>query len=119
MIIHLDGNENDLVTFEGKWSNNCVEHVEGEDAVLSYSDGSVKEAGAFGSGAWYVKGGSMKYSHKEYPGCRDLSSGRVELLYTMRCLVSIQMAGWAGVIHHRLDNLGVVKSAGDWGEASG
>ena len=52
----------------------------------------------------------MKYSHNEYPGCRARSSGRVELLYTLRCLASIRMEAWAGVIHHRLDNLGEVKT---------
>ena len=39
----------------GDWDNKCVERVEGEDVVLPYSDGSVKEAEIFGSGAWHVK----------------------------------------------------------------
>ena len=81
-----------------------IERVEGEDVALSYSDGSVKEAGTFGPGAWHIKGSTMKYSHREYPGSRALSSGRVELLYTLRCLVSIRMEGWKGMVHHRLDN---------------
>ena len=34
---------------------------------------------------------------------------RVELLYTLRCLVAIRLEGWAGMIHSRLDNQGVVK----------
>ena len=38
--------------------------------------------------------------------------GRVELLYTLRCLAAIRREGWGGVIHHRLDNLGVVKKCG-------
>ena len=38
-----------------------------------------------------------------------LSSGRVELLYTLRCLRPIRLAGWTGKVHHRLDNEGVVK----------
>ena len=57
----------------------------------------------------------MKYSHKEYPGRRALSSGRVDLMYTLRCLASIRLEGWAGVIHHRLGNLGVVKKCGRMG----
>ena len=59
--------------------------------VLSYSDWPVKEAGAFGSGALHTKGGTMKYSRKEYPGYRTISSGQVERMYTLRCLVSIRM----------------------------
>ena len=43
MNIHLGGSENDLSTFEGKLSKNCVERVEGEDVVLPYSGGPVKE----------------------------------------------------------------------------
>ena len=54
----------------------------------------------------------MRYSHKEFPGRRALSSGRVELLYTLRCLASIRLEGWEGVIHHRLDNQGEVKKYG-------
>ena len=61
----------------------------------------------------------MKYPHKEYPGCRALPSRWAELLYTLRCLVFIRMEKWAGVIHHRLDNLGTVKSAGEWDVALG
>ncbi len=57
----------------------------------------------------------MRYSHKEFPGRRALSSGRVELMYTLRCLASIRLEGWEGVIHHRLDNQGVVKKYGRMG----
>ena len=115
MSVRLDGDAEDLATFDGGWDDKCVERVEGEDVVLSYSDGSVKEAGTFGSGAWHIKGGTMRYSHKEFPGRRDLSSGRVELLYTLRCLASTRLEGWEGVIHHRLDNQGVVKKYGRMG----
>ena len=51
MVIRLDGNEIDLATFEGKWSDNCVERVGGDDMVLPYSYGPVKVTGTFGSGA--------------------------------------------------------------------
>ena len=68
MTVHLDRNTVDLATHEGVWGDKCAERVEGEDVVLSYSDGSMKEAGSFGSGAWYVKGGTLRYSHKEFPG---------------------------------------------------
>ena len=57
MIVHLDGNTEGLATHEGACGDKCVERVEGEDVVISYSDGPLKEAGAFGSGAWHVKGG--------------------------------------------------------------
>ena len=83
--------------------------MEGEDVVLSYSDGPEKEAGTFGSGDCHVKGETLRYSHKEFPGRRALSSGRVEPQYTLRCLASIRLEGWAGVIHRPLDNQGVVK----------
>ena len=69
----------------------------------------MKDCGTIGSGAWHVKGCSLAYSHREYPGTHTLSSGRVELLYTLRCLSSIRLAGWTGKVHHRLDNEGVVK----------
>ena len=112
MLVRLDGTAADLTSHKGQWDENCVERIEGEDVVLSYSDGSVKEEGTLGSGAWHVKKSTMSYAHREYPGGRALSSGRVELLYTLRCLASIRMEGWAGMIHHRLDNIGVVKKFG-------
>ena len=56
-----------------------------------------------------MKGCSLAYSHKEYPGTYTLSSGRVEILYTMRCLSTIRLARWIGKIHHILANEGVVK----------
>ena len=77
--------------------------------VLSYSDSSVKESGTIGSGAWHVKGCSLSYSHKKYQGTRALSSGRVELMYTIRCLHTTRANGWTGGVHRRLDNEGVVK----------
>ena len=78
-------------------------------AILSYSDGSVKEVGTIGSGAWHVLGHSMQYSHREYPGMRRLSSARAELLYTLRCMFAIRDSGWTVYIHHRIDNEGVVR----------
>ena len=39
-----------LAGVEGEWNADCVERIEGEDVVLSYSDGSLREAGTFGSG---------------------------------------------------------------------
>ena len=67
MIANSGGGTDDLATHEGDWDDKCVEPVEGEDVVLSYSDGHLKEAGAFGSGAWHVKGGTPRYTHKELP----------------------------------------------------
>ena len=65
VTVQLDGGGSDLAIYDGQWGDACVEHVDGEGVVLSYSGGSVKESGTFGSGAWYVKGGTMRYSHKE------------------------------------------------------
>ena len=56
-----------------------------------------------------MKGCSLEYLHKEYPGTHALSSGRVEPLYTLRCINTIRLAGGEGRIHHRLGNEGVVK----------
>ena len=67
--------------------------MEGEDVVLSYSDGPEKEAGTFGSGDCHVKGETLRYSHKEFPGRRALSSWWVELLYTRRCMAFIRLEG--------------------------
>ena len=58
------------------------------------------------TGAWHVKGCSLAYSHREYPGTHTLSSGRVELLYTLRCMRSTRLTEWTGKIHHRLVNEG-------------
>ena len=76
------------------------------DTVLSYSDDPVKDSGTAGSGACHVNGCSLAYLHKEYPETHALSSGRVELLYTLRCLNTIRLARWEGRSHHRLDNEG-------------
>ena len=59
--------------------------------------------------AWHVKGCSLSYPHREYPGTHALPSGRVELLYTLRCLYTTRANGWAGGVHYRLDNEGAVK----------
>ena len=98
-----------MINSQGDWNENCVEMDGGKEVALSYSGGSVKESGAIASGAWHVKGCSLSYSHKVYPGTHALSSGRVELLYTLRCLYTIRAVGWTGEVHHRLDNEGIVK----------
>ena len=64
--------------------------------MLSYSDGPVKDSEAIGSGVWHVKGYSLTYSHREYPGTHALSGGQVEFLYTLRCLNTIQLNVWEG-----------------------
>ena len=69
----------------------------------------MKDSGTIGSGAWHVKGRPLSYYHREYQGTHALSSGRVELRYTLRCLHTIKANGWTGEVHHRLDNEGVVK----------
>ena len=79
--------------------------------MLLYSGDSVKDSGTIGSGAWHVKGCSLACSYQEYPGAHALSSGRVELMYTLRCLNTIRSHGSEGEIHHMLDNEGVVKNA--------
>ena len=96
VVVRLDGIRDDLAIYVGQWGNACAEQVNSGNVVLSYSGWSVKESGNFGSGTWHVKGGTMRYSHKEYPGRRALSSGRVELMNTIRCLTSIRLeGGWA------------------------
>ena len=109
LVVRLDGTEDDLTVSDWKWDVKCVEQEDGQDTVLSYSDGSMKDCGTIGSGVWHVKGCSLAYSHREYPGTHTLSSDRVELLYTLRCLCSFRLAGWTRKVHHRLDNKGVVK----------
>ena len=91
--VRLDGGALDEINSQGGWSENCVEMHGGKEVVISYSGGSVKESGAIGSGAWHVKGCSLPYSHKEYPGIHALFSGRVELLYTLRCMHTIRANG--------------------------
>ena len=82
-----------MINSQGDWNENCVEMDGGKEVVLSYSDGSVKESGTIGPGAWHVKGCSLSYSHKEYPGTHPLSSDRVELLHTLRRLHTIRANG--------------------------
>ena len=106
LIVRLDGTADNLTDSDGTWDETCIEKEDGPDTVLSYSGGSIKDCGTIGSGAWHVKGCSFAYSHREYPGAHTLSSGRVELRYTFRCLSSIRLAGWVGKNHHRLDNEG-------------
>ena len=100
----------DLAVCDGQWMGACVERVNGEGVVLSYSYGSVKEPGTFGSSAWHVKGCTMRYPRKEYLGHRALSSGRVELMYTLRCLSSIRLEGWTGVIHLKKNAIAKIPS---------
>ena len=55
MEVRLDGEHSDLITSRATWDRNCTETTGGKEAVLSYSDGSVKYPGTIGSGAWHVK----------------------------------------------------------------
>ena len=75
LAVGLDGAESDLTVSDGKWDDKCAEQEDGQDTVLSYSGGSMKDCGTIGSGAWHVKGCSLAYSHTEYPGTHTLSSG--------------------------------------------
>ena len=109
MRVRLGGGTPDMIKSQGDWSEDCAEMDGGKEVVLSYSGGSVKQSGTIGSGAWHVKGGSLSYSHKEYPGTHAPPSDRVKLLYTPRCPHTIRANGWTGEVHHRLDNEGVVK----------
>ena len=67
VVVRLDGIRNDLAVYGGQWGSACVEHVNDGGVVISYSDGPVKKSGVLWSGAWHVnvKGGTMRYSHKE------------------------------------------------------
>ena len=56
LIVHIYGTANDLTDSNGTWDENCVETEGGQDTVLSYSDGPVKDSGTAGSGTWHVKG---------------------------------------------------------------
>ena len=56
LIVRLDGTADDLTDSNGTWDENCVETEGGQDTVLSYSDGPVKDSGTAGSGTWHVKG---------------------------------------------------------------
>ena len=49
--VRLDGQPNDMLSSQGDWDANCAEKEDGEKAVLSYSDGPVKDCGTIGSGA--------------------------------------------------------------------
>ena len=61
MQVRLDGGATDVVKSQGNWSDECVETEGGEEVVLTYPDGSVKESGTTGSGARHVKGCSLSY----------------------------------------------------------
>ena len=91
-----------MVTSQGDWDEGCVIMGNEQGVVPSYSGGSLKDSGTIGSGAWHVKGCSLSYSHREYPGAHALPSGRVELMYTLRCLHSIRANWWTGEVHRRL-----------------
>ena len=65
VVVRLNDIMDDLVVYDGQCDSACVEHVNREDVVISYSDGSVKESGTFESGACHVEGGTMRYSYKE------------------------------------------------------
>ena len=111
MRVRLGGRARDMIKSQRDWNKDCVEMDDGKEVVLSYSDGSVKYSGTIGSGAWHVEGCSLSYFHREYPEARALSSDRVELMYTLRYPYIIRGNGWAGEVHHRLCNEGVVKNA--------
>ena len=80
LIVRLDDTARDLTDSSGTWDEKCIEKEDGQETVLSCLDGSVKDCGTARSGAWHVKGCSLAYSPREYPGAHTLSSGRVELL---------------------------------------
>ena len=84
LIVRLDSTADDLTDSGGTWDEKCIEKEDGQDTVVSYSGGSMKDCGTVRSGAWRVKGCSLAYSHRGYPGTHTLSSGRVEFLYTLR-----------------------------------
>ena len=94
---------------EGAWDETCTEKKDGHGVALSYSDGSVKDPGTIGSGALNIKGCSPAYSHREHPWTHVLSSDRVGLLHTPRCLNTIRSNDWEGAIQHRVGNMRVVK----------
>ena len=104
MRVRLDGEKSDLSKLRGDWDEDCVGIGNGQGVALSYSGGSVKDSGTIGSGAWYAKGCSLSYSNREYPGTHALSSDRVKLRYTLRCLYTIRVNRWTGELHRRLDN---------------
>ena len=82
-----------MIQSQGDLNEDCVGMGNGKEVVLSYSDGSVKDSETSGPGAWHVKGCSLSHSHREYQETHALSRGRVELLYTLRCLHTISANG--------------------------
>ena len=75
MKVRLDGGATEMTKSQGNWSDECAETEDGQEVVLTYSDGSVKESGTIGSGAGHVKGCSLSHSHQEYPGTHTLVGG--------------------------------------------
>ena len=65
LVVRLDGTEGDLTVSDRTWDEKCAEQEDGQDTVLSYSDGSMKDCGTIRSGTWHVKGCSPAYSHRE------------------------------------------------------
>ena len=49
------GSTSDMTVSQGAWDKGCVETEGGQEVVLSYSDGSVKDSGTIESGAWHFK----------------------------------------------------------------
>ena len=62
MKVCLDGGATDMIKSQENWSDECVETEGGKEVALTYSDGSVKENGTIGPGAWHVKGCSLSSS---------------------------------------------------------
>ena len=50
------GMTSDMTVSQGAWNKDCAETDDGQEVVLSYSGGLVKDSGTIGSGAWHVKG---------------------------------------------------------------
>ena len=63
--VRLAGTPRDLTDSGGEWDEKCVEKENGQDTLLSYLGGSMKDCGTIGSGAWHVKECSLAYLHRE------------------------------------------------------
>ena len=93
MFVRLDVTPSDMTVSQEAWDKGCAETEDEQEVVLSYSGGLVKYSGTIGSDAWHAKGCPLAYSHREYPGTYALSSVRIELLHTLRCLNIIRSHG--------------------------
>ena len=59
LIVRFDDTSRDLTDSIGTWDEKCVEKEDGQDTVLSYSDGSTKDCGTAGPRACHVNGCSL------------------------------------------------------------